>query len=189
MKILYGTTSHSIDVTDICLTKLVRDSVIIIPSGDENRAAFFTDPLLNVLKQIFIEINGTITEYDYTYDIQINTVDGTVSVKSKEDILKIHSKLKIKYGTFNEELPEQKMTYQYLMGHEKVLEIGGNIGRNTLVIASILKDHRNLVSMECDSSIAEQLTENRNLNQFTFHIENAALSKRKLIHGLGYHAE
>ena len=96
-------------------------------------------------------------------------------------IKNIHSKLKIKYGNLNEELPEQKMVVRYLTGNEKVLEIGGNIGRNSLVIASILKDSSNLVTLESDVGIAKQLTENRDLNNLKFHIENSALSNRKLI--------
>jgi len=82
---------------------------------------------------------------------------------------------------FSEELPEQKMSIMYLNGNEKVLEIGGNIGRNSLIIASILNDSKNLVTLECDKNIANQLNENRILNRLNFRIENSALSKRKLI--------
>ena len=64
---------------------------------------------------------------------------------------------------------------------DKVLEIGGNIGRNSLIIASILKHDTNFVTLECDKNIATQLKENRDLNHFKFHIENSALSKRNLI--------
>ena len=63
----------------------------------------------------------------------------------------------------------------------KVLELGGNIGRNSLVISSILKDTKNLLTLECDEKISKQLIENRDLNNFNFNIECAALSKRKLI--------
>jgi FkbM family methyltransferase len=73
------------------------------------------------------------------------------------------------------------MAVRYLTGTEKVLEIGGNIGRNSLVIASILENKSNLVVLESDPNIANQLTENRDLNHFTFHIERAALSNRRLI--------
>jgi FkbM family methyltransferase len=73
------------------------------------------------------------------------------------------------------------MAVKYLTGNEKVLEIGGNIGRNSLIISSLLKDPTNFVTMESDSNIAKQLTENRNLNNMNFNIENAALSNRKLI--------
>jgi len=73
------------------------------------------------------------------------------------------------------------MAVRYLNGNEKVLEIGGNIGRNSLVIASILENDANFVTLESDKSISKQLKENRDLNNFGFHIENAALSNRKLI--------
>ena len=73
------------------------------------------------------------------------------------------------------------MSVRYLTGNEKVLEIGGNIGRNTLIIAFILENDENLVTFECDENIANQLRENRDLNNFKFHIESSALSKRKLI--------
>ena len=92
----------------------------------------------------------------------------------------IHSKLKINYGSFHEEYPEQLMAIRYLKGNEKVLEIGGNIGRNSLIIASIV-DNNNFVTLESDTDISKQLTENRDLNNFSFAIENSALSKRKLI--------
>jgi len=93
----------------------------------------------------------------------------------------IHIKLKLNYGSLKEELPEQKMVARYLTGNEKVLEIGANIGRNTLVIASILKNDKNLVALESSQDISRQLIENRNLNKFNFYIENSALSKRTLI--------
>ena len=73
------------------------------------------------------------------------------------------------------------MAVMYLNGNEKVLEIGGNIGRNSLTIASILQDETNLVVLESDDDIANQLQENRDINNLHFHIENAALSNRKLI--------
>jgi hypothetical protein len=79
------------------------------------------------------------------------------------------------------------MATKYLTGNEKILEIGGNIGRNSLVIAEILRESGGelndykLVTMECSTYISKQLTENRNLNDFHFHIENSALSMKKLI--------
>jgi len=93
----------------------------------------------------------------------------------------LHSTMKLKYGSFNDEYPEQKIAVRHLSGNEKVLEIGGNIGRNSLMISSLLQDQANLVVMECDDGIAEQLAENRDLNGHHFHIERSALSKRRLI--------
>ena len=73
------------------------------------------------------------------------------------------------------------MVVKYLSGNEKVLELGGNIGRNSLVIAFILNNNKNLVVLECDKNISNQLTENRDLNNFDFYIECSALSNRTLI--------
>jgi len=94
----------------------------------------------------------------------------------------IQSTLSLKYGSFFEELPEQRMSVRYLTGKEKVLEIGGNIGRNSLIIARLLNSKQyNLVTLESNLEIAAQLKENRDANQLQFHIETSALSKRKLI--------
>ena len=185
MKIHYGITDNSIDVTDICMEKLQKNEIITIPYGDRSRANYFTDPLDGVLKKIIIENNGIITEYDDTTQIKINIINNTINTTNENDInnkiTNIHSNLKINYGNFSEELPEQKMVIKYLTGNEKVLEIGGNIGRNSLVIASILESNTNFVTLESDVNIAKQLTENRDLNNFNFYIENSALSNRKLI--------
>jgi len=185
MKIFYGIRGNGIDVTDICLSKLTNNNIITIPHGDIYRAYLFSDPLYGVLKSVFILNDDKLTAYDDLCSIKINLLNNKVTIITENDIINhvanLHSKLKIKYGSLNEELPEQKMAVRYLTGDERVLEIGGNIGRNSLVIASILKNSQHLVTLESDINIAAQLTENRDLNNFEFHIESSALSKRKLI--------
>jgi FkbM family methyltransferase len=190
MKIYYGIANNNIDVTNVCLQRLMRNNAIEIPSGDGNRAGYFTDPLDGVHKFIIIlNDDDTIIAYDeFTY-VKINLVDNTITTTNEhvinsvihDRLTEIHSKLHMKHGSLNEELPEQKMAVRYLTGNEKVLEIGGNKGRNSMVIASILQNDTNLVTLECDSDIAIQLTENRDLNNLKFHIESSALSNRKLI--------
>jgi len=194
MIIQYGIHNTLIDVTSICYTKLKKDNYIIIPSTDKSRAQYFTDPVNGVLKSVFItNANQITTEYDHTKTICIDTTSNTILEENEipesirpinvdAKIATIHSKLKIKYGSLNEEFPEQKMAVRYLRGHEKVLEIGGNIGRNSLVISHILGENsKNFVVLETDVNIANQLKENRDLNNMNFHIENSALSKRPLI--------
>ena len=184
IQILYGIKDNRKDVTDICLNKLNYNNIITIPSNDHTRASFFTDHLFRVEKKIFVVINSIETEYDQHCVVKIDMSNFRIHVindnEINEKLNNIHKKIKIKYGSLNYELPEQKMAVRYLTGTEKVLEIGGNIGRNSLVIASII-DNSNLVTLESDTNIARQLEENRNLNNYTFHIENSALSKRKLI--------
>ena len=190
MRILYGIEKTQYDVTNICYTKLFNGNEIIIPSNDGKRAEIFTDPCVNVRKNIFIiDEQNNKTVYDDSVDIIINTSTNTVSVQYTDSLYEIRSKLKIKYGSFSEEEPEQKMAHKFITGHEKVLEIGGNIGRNSLIIGSILQSKMNpdsedplqFVTLECDKNIAEQLIENRDLNNLNFFVENSALSKRRLI--------
>lgn len=185
MKIFYGISNNNMDVTNICFSKLNNNNIITIPRGDLNRGLIFTDPLPGVLKSVFILNDNKLMAYEDFYMIKINLLNNTITTTNDNDIINraanIHSKLNIRYGSFNEELPEQRMAVRYLTGDERVLEIGGNIGRNSLVIASILKNSQNLVALESDVNIAAQLTENRNLNNLNFHIESSALSKRKLI--------
>jgi FkbM family methyltransferase len=93
----------------------------------------------------------------------------------------LQSQIQLVGGTFEEELPEQKMATRYLSGNEKVLEIGSNIGRNSMIISKILTDSSNLVTFETSPHIAAVLRENKKINNLNFHIENAALSLRKLV--------
>jgi len=93
----------------------------------------------------------------------------------------LHKSLKIKHGSLKEELPEQIMAVKFITGDEKVLEIGGNIGRNSLVIGKLLKNDKNLVVLETILDNVKKLEENKKLNNMDFHIEPSALSKRKLI--------
>ena len=193
MIITYGLENRNVDVTDICKIKLLKNGYITIPPNDIVRARFMPDPLPGIVKYIFIEDdNNIITKYDESKTIYIDISSNFIS-DIIPDALKpydvnyrleqIHSNTILHYGGFNDELPEQKMVVSYLKGNEKVLEIGGNIGRNSLVIASILGkvNQANLVVLESHSDICEKLIENRDLNNMKFKIENSALSKRNLI--------
>lgn len=190
MKIYYGIDSNLRDITDIVLAKAPGLSeVFVIPASDHHRANIFGDHIVGVLKKIVIvNENGERTDYTNECIIKINTTTNEVSAITNSDIERklqnIQSSLVLHHGSFSEELPEQKMAVRYLTGNEKVLEIGGNIGRNSLIIASILKNAAAggvLVSLECSPHIATQLTQNRDANHLDFHIENSALSNRKLM--------
>ena len=91
--------------------------------------------------------------------------------------------LKINYGTFNDKLPEHKIIIRFLTGNEKVLEIGSNIGKSSLIISHILNnnDNNNFVTLESDEESYNKLIENKEINDLDFYTENFALSKRNLI--------
>jgi FkbM family methyltransferase len=103
--------------------------------------------------------------------------------EKSNELLQLHKMLQFQFGSLGEEFPEQVMSMMYLTGDEKVLELGGNIGRNSMIIAYILnkKNNHNFVSFETNSADADKLKYNRDTNGFKFYIENAALSERKLI--------
>jgi FkbM family methyltransferase len=184
MIIRYGLLEKNIDITDTCL-RLKQNNYIYIPAGDENRCKLFSDPLPYILKSIFIITDTSIIEYKYNYQLKIDIINNTITATSNEDIIKkledIQNKLQIKYGTFKEEVPEQLLVTRYLTGDEIVLELGGQIGRNSLIISSLLKNQKNHVVLEIDPVIVNMLKENRDINNLNFYIEGAALSKRKLI--------
>jgi len=186
LQIHYGIPGNLTDITTKVYA-LTSDSQgeIHIPSSDNERAKLFGDPIYGTLKSIFITDRGITTEFDNTVNIIVNRYTGLVKINESPatKLAKIHSKLQLRYGSFQEEYPEQLMAARFLTGTEKVLEIGGNIGRNSLVIASILNQTGNtsMVTLESDPEIAVQLTENRDLNGLKFQIEPSALSKNRLI--------
>ena len=80
MKIEYGISTKKIDVTSICLAKLKKESLITIPLGDNNRAQYFGDPIRNVHKKVFIEIDNVINEYDEFKQVKINILNNTIEL-------------------------------------------------------------------------------------------------------------
>lgn len=190
MKITYGIENDQIDVTEICFGNLVNN-IITIPSNDVVRSNLFPNTIVDPSKYIFITIDNYSIKYDHSKTVYIDLTKKTIHTTDENETIyntlnklsNIHRNLNIQYGSFNDEFPEQLMAARYLTGNEKVLEIGGNIGRNSLVIASILNQNNNtnFVSLESNFQIACQLRDNRDNNNLFFYIENVALSKRKLI--------
>lgn len=158
--------------------------------SDHARAKLFTDPLLGILKSIFIKSELTETFEKITDDKNIfidlseNKIYTSLNYQKPIDRLKhIQHNLNIDFGNIMDEYQEQLMSSIFLTGNEKILEIGSNIGRNSLVIASILNSANNshLVTLESDINIYNQLIHNKILNNVSFYAENSALSKRNLI--------
>lgn len=96
------------------------------------------------------------------------------------NLLELQKSLYINHGSFNEELVEQTMVYKFLNPNSTVLELGSNIGRNSLIISKILTDSSRLVTLEMDKIFVDKCEENKNLNNLNFNIINSALSYRPL---------
>jgi len=104
-----------------------------------------------------------------------------VLIREMANLKFVQSCLRIEGGSFEEEIVEQEMSFLFIDKNDIVLELGGNIGRNSLIIASILDNSENLVVFESDPSSAAILTKNRDFNNFHFQIINSALSQKRLI--------
>jgi len=97
-----------------------------------------------------------------------------------EKLLEIHKKLIFNYGLLSEEFQEQIMAIKYIKETDTVLELGGNIGRNSCIISTILNDSSRLVVFETNFNDCIKLQQNRDNNNFKFNIENCAISKINL---------
>ena len=198
-KILYGANNSFRDITSKASEVLMSNNIIYIPSNDDIRANYFGDHLYRTLKTVLIVyIEEGVYKTVECLPFQegyVDMVNNKVYVDNAPDEIKnkcntwehklraIHRCYLMSGGNFNYEYPEQLMAIKYLTGKEKVLEIGANIGRNTMVINHILKNsaENNFVAMECDPNTAKTLMYNRDINNVSFFVEAAALSKRKLI--------
>lgn len=186
-KIFYGDGDNVFDITDTCRDRLVYNQYILIPHDDHARYELFGDPAPGIEKRILVQ-NHTVRAYAPNFIVRVHVETGVTVVTDIREIesklSKLHGILIHNHGTMHDEYPEQRMAMMYLKGDEKILEIGANTGRNSLIMSTLLDDPGNLVSVESDANIAEQLAENRDANQAGFHIVDAAISNRTLIqHG------
>jgi len=195
IKVEYGIEDKYIDITDIAILACIVDNVLQIPASDHDRASIFTDPLQGTLKHIRVTKNGQSTLYTNEQSISIDVsdidrskitirpstwYDPTISDPGTRLEL-IHRNIRFIGGNMRDEYPEQLMAVMFVPKDAKVLELGSNIGRNTLTIATILSDQSNLVTLECDPNTVITLRKNMDINRYKFHIEDSALSYRKLI--------
>ena len=89
MRIFYGISpiiSKSIDVTDICLSKLTKNNIIDIPATDFIRASYFTDPFFGILKSVFIVMDDIAHEVDEHTQLLINTITHEMCYRNQNSI-------------------------------------------------------------------------------------------------------
>jgi len=103
---------------------------------------------------------------------------GKLIENNYEKLLKLHRY--IKCNDLSKELIEQLLMLKYLNENAKVLELGGNIGRVSLIIATILINDKNLVVIEPTKDIAQLNIKNRNINCFNYNVETNIISNKPL---------
>lgn len=82
--------------------------------------------------------------------------------------------------SFDDELIEQQLCFKYIKPTNKILEIGANVGRVSLILSTILNDSKNLVSLECCLDTYMKLVLNKNINNYEFNCERAVLTVQDL---------
>jgi len=186
VKIWYGAHNIYANVTDKVFkawgtADVDGRCVLDIPAKDAARTAVLGDPIYGSLKHIKIvfEESLPVTFLSDGEDGCIMVDVGFVSIAEKV-VNYLHTKLRISGGDMKDEYPEQLMVARYLNPQATVLELGSNIGRNSLIIGSILDNSSRLVTVECDVNTCKQLKDNRNINGLNFHVCEAALSLRRL---------
>jgi FkbM family methyltransferase len=200
MLFYYGIdTNHVVNISDVVFRKCLLDDGIHIPKTDEKRTELFGDPFPNIIKYIYV-VDSFKTIYTFSSNREINiSIDSiskqlqknnpkewynSIGKNIKEPVFllnELHKYINLSFGTMSDEYPEQLLTIKYIKENNKVLEIGGNIGRNTLIIATLLNDTKNLVTLESHPVISKQLQENIKINNYNINVEASALSEQPLI--------
>jgi FkbM family methyltransferase len=207
MEVYYGyDDSHYVNVTTMVFKKCLSDTGLNIPSSDNERSTLFGDPYPGFLKHILIiDPLGKKHKFLHTKEIklEINSISTQLTrintdtesnnykmwwekngkfIKDPEERLReLQNRLTLEFGNFADEYPEQLLAMKFITPDNKVLEIGGNIGRNTLIIGTILNNPKNLVTLESDPTNAKLLQYNLELNNIDANVESSALSQQRLI--------
>ena len=198
LKVFYGVEKAYMDVTNRALMynfmfNKTQKGKLCLPTHDGERNNVFNDHLEGILKHIIIEYKHQNHRFDSGQTIEFNLDPTDVSELENESVkilsqanpedklLMIHRNVRFMYGRINDELPEQVMASTFIQPDNVVLELGANVGRNTIVISCLLRDSQQLVTLETDKNTCKQLGNNRDLNELEFNIENSALSTRFLL--------
>lgn len=185
MEVVYGIGDHYKLVTD----KAVNMGVATIPATDLLRVmSWGVNPAHTEKKQVLILYNGQIMTVAENEEVEVDIVDGRLRNRYVNDPVYIRWKalqnsIKLIHGTMHAEAAEQYLAVRTIRPDAKVLELGGNLGRNSCLIARLLNDYTNLVVLETSAQDAAKLKQNRDVNEMTFHIVNAGLSRKRLVQG------
>ena len=187
LQIFFGIEQRYLDITEVVCRVCQREGdSIIIPKTEELRCSLFGDPCWGHLKHILVlehtaPIRAQKYDHNTQFSVKIANLDKFPYVGNPhQKLARLHASLKFEGGTLMDEYPEQVMAVSFIDPDEVVLELGSNRGRNTLIIASLLKDSKNFVTLETDPASVEYLIKNRDINNFQFTAINAALAKRNL---------
>lgn len=100
-----------------------------------------------------------------------------------DELIKLRENLHLQFGNWVDEEIEQLLCVKYIKPNMNILELGSNIGRVSLIVASILRQGiGKLVTLETNKNIYDKLTINIQNNGMDIHHLNLGLSLRPLSH-------
>lgn len=204
MKIFYGyDDQHYVNVTSTIFNQCLKKNELVIPVGDGPRCDIIGfDPYPNILKHILIvDYNGNHHKFSHTRECRISfepivkqleemhprswwKTIGKHITDPNERLQRLHQQFNFDFGSLGDEYPEQLFATIFIPPEAKVLEIGGNIGRNSLVLSTILENDQQLVVLESHPDYVPQVRHNLAQNRMNTRVEPSALSYSKLLqHG------
>ncbi len=191
----YGIDENKKNISETILRRCFLNSIVNIPKGDSARADLFGDPVQNQVKSIFVEDKfGNSEVYSSEEEVLVDVREprtknphdkyisnGIINIQNTDEKLRrIHQIIQFKHGSLRDEYPEQTLIVNNIKGDEKILEIGTNIGRCSMIIATLINNQKNFVTMEFDEDAIRKCEYNKKINNFQFIIEKSALSKTRL---------
>lgn len=204
--VFYGLPGCYVDVTNQCVRKAV-EGVVTLPKTDWDRCEMFLrDPAPQRVKHVLIvdaehgkclrllpdckaffpvdstHINDVVC-IDTNVDRKVwwHTLSVPQSERGIKELQELQQRITLNHGSFSDELPEQLMAVKHIKPTDTVLELGTNIGRNSLIIGTILNDDQRLVTLESNPQHVKEAENNRVANNMNFKIEPSALSARPLV--------
>ena len=161
-----------------------------IPSGDADRSWIVgADPAPGTEKVVVVRQDSGVTTIRADQSARISP-EGVLSIqedptdKAVKRLKDLHQSMVELPKDYTDEFMEQVMSCIHLKGNERVLEIGGNIGRNTAVLGQIMKTAGaggSVTTLETLKDEASQLKKLVERNGFPVKVVNAALSKVELV--------
>jgi len=170
MKIFYGTDNYNIDITNICIDKLVFNNKLCIPSGKLYRSFLFTNKIFRTQRYVIIHINNERYVCDDTQLIVIDIKTQKIDILYENDTDKYNNNEYLSQNYDN----KVKLYKNFMNGNEKVLVIGSNKCEFALSLCKIVSDN-NCIILEPNEEYRNYLEDNKIFSNNNYYVEDKIL--------------
>ena len=131
----------------------------------------FTEDLIIINKRNKIKLDkssaASKSQGQFKFKVCSNEVTQYFKPETSTNLHHLHQQLNIYDHNICDELPEQLMNLQYISPGDRVLELGANIGRSTLVLAHQVGPYGSVTASEVNPEIRKELERILSLNKVT----------------------